>query len=64
MGKEGAVLDGVARKSFLEKVMFCFGCLGGLGKWGVSANEYEFLFRMVKIFKIDCGDGHTALRIC
>lgn len=25
-GKGGTVLDGVARKHFLEKVMFYFGC--------------------------------------
>ena len=48
-----------AKKSFLEKVMCYFGCLGG--KWGMTANGYRFLQGVVKMFKIDCGDGHIAL---
>lgn len=57
-GKQGTVLDGVVWKSFLEKVMFNLVCLAG--KWGVSAKGYGFLWRVVKMFKIDCDVGHTA----
>lgn len=37
-GKGGAVFDGVARESFLEKVVFCFGCLGLWGSRGMGSD--------------------------
>lgn len=58
--KGGAVLDGLAKiKHYL--ILAAWGLGGAWGNWGVTANGYRFLFGVVIIFKIDCGNGHTAL---